>query len=69
MSEKKKAPAVSRIWYTVEEAAAALRISQVTLYAHIKSGKIASRKLGARRLIPAYAVEPQQEGIYETPTE
>jgi excisionase family DNA binding protein len=54
---KKKAPAVPRIWYTVEQAAAALHISQVTLYSHIKSGKIASRKIGARRLIPASAIE------------
>jgi excisionase family DNA binding protein len=37
---------------SVEEAAVALRLSPITVYKHIKEGKIPCKKVGARILIP-----------------
>jgi excisionase family DNA binding protein len=46
-----------RPWYTVPEAARALRMSKVTLYRKAQSGKIPSRREGRKVLIPAWFVE------------
>jgi excisionase family DNA binding protein len=58
---------MKREWYTVEEAMRQLHISRRTIYKRIEDQSLPSRKLGGRRLIPAYAVE--QEAPHATPEE
>lgn len=43
--------------FTVNEACSALRVSRWTLYNLIRSGQLATIKLGKRRLIPETAVQ------------
>jgi excisionase family DNA binding protein len=52
-------------YYTVEEAAKLLRINRDTLFVYIRTGKIQSRKLGRRRLIPWYEVRAEREDTGE----
>jgi excisionase family DNA binding protein len=48
---------IPRLYYTVPEAAMALRMSKVTLYRKAKLGLIPSRREGRKVLIPAAYVE------------
>ena len=50
-----------REWYTVAEAAAILRVTQVTLRAWLRAGRLKGRKIHATWLVPASEVLPQQE--------
>lgn len=59
---KQRAPKEEPEYYTVAEAMAKLRIkSESTIYRLIKSGKLKSRLLGGKRLIPRSAVEYQEQ--------
>ena len=42
--------------YRVDEAATALRISRDTIYELIRSGRLRTIKVGARRLVPVVAL-------------
>jgi excisionase family DNA binding protein len=55
-----------RLYYTVPEAATALRMSKVTLYRKAQRGEIPSRREGRKVLIPATYVE-QHGGPLSTP--
>lgn len=48
---------IPRLYYTIAEAAVALRMSKVTLYRKTKSGEIPCRYEGRKVLIPADYVE------------
>lgn len=49
-------------FYTVAETAEILRITRQTVYRHIKSGRIESRRIGARVLIPASVIKRVKRG-------
>jgi excisionase family DNA binding protein len=46
---------------TVKEAAAALRVSDQTIWRYIKGGELPGRKVGRQYLIPEEAVEARRE--------
>jgi excisionase family DNA binding protein len=48
--------------YRVDEAAEALRISRDTIYELIRSGRLRTIKLGARRLVPVVALHEYVSG-------
>lgn len=55
--ETEETPAVvAPVVYRVEEAAEALRISRDSIYELIRSGRLRSIKVGARRLVPLVAL-------------
>lgn len=47
---------VTPVVYRVEEAAQALRISRDSIYELIRSGRLRTIKVGARRLVPVVAL-------------
>lgn len=55
-------PNVAKLSYSVREAAAATSISRTTLYCLINEGKLATRKVGGRTLIPAASLHRLIEG-------
>jgi excisionase family DNA binding protein len=56
MSQSKTDAAVIPVVYRVEEAAEALRISRDSIYELIRSGRLRTIKVGARRLVPVVAL-------------
>jgi excisionase family DNA binding protein len=58
-------PLPAPILYTVPEASEALRICPTNLYGLIRSGRLESVKVGAKRLIPADAIATFVEGLRE----
>lgn len=46
-----------RLWYTIQEAAEALRMSTGAIYKLTKRGTMESRRIGRKLLIPAHVVE------------
>lgn len=55
-------PNVAKLSYSVREAAVATSISRTTLYTLINEGKLATRKVGGRTLIPAASLHRLIEG-------
>lgn len=53
MRDVPKAPNVPKLAYSVKEAAHASSLSKSQIYNYISSGKLASRRLGGRTIIPA----------------
>jgi excisionase family DNA binding protein len=51
VSEHSASPIGERLAYTVEEAAAALGIGRDLIYDEIRTGRLRSKKAGARRVI------------------
>lgn len=47
----------TKIAYSIDEAAEALRVSRSTFYDLMTAGKVRTVKIGARRIIPASALE------------
>ena len=43
----------SKLAYSVKEACAASSLGRTTLYAHIAAGRLESRRIGGRTIIPA----------------
>jgi excisionase family DNA binding protein len=57
MSTVPNPPAASKVLLTVEEAAACLNLGHTSMFALIRSGQIASVRIGRSRRIPAAAVD------------
>ena len=47
----------SKLAYSIKEACRASSLGRTTLYAHIKSGRLKTIKVGGRTLIPAESLE------------
>lgn len=52
-----------RLALSVDEAADAVGISRVYLYAELKAGRLASKKIGKRRLIPVAALQAWLDAV------
>ena len=57
MSTVPNLPVASKVLLTVEEAAACLNVGRTSMFALIRSGQIASVRIGRSRRIPAAAVD------------
>jgi excisionase family DNA binding protein len=57
MSDEAIARAQQRLVYSILEAAYALNLSRATLHRLLAEGRIASIKIGSRRLIPRQAID------------
>jgi excisionase family DNA binding protein len=56
VSDEAIAPAQQRLVYSICEAANALNLSRATIYRLLSRRKIASIKIGSRRLIPCWSI-------------
>ncbi len=50
-------PQFQKKWYSISEAAEKLNVADITLYRNAQAGKIPSRKIGSRLMIPASYVD------------
>ena len=56
-------PAVDRLTYSIEEAAAALGVCRETVYRQIKRRKLKVVKLGSRTLVRREALQEMLDGL------
>ena len=54
---KKESPPITRIAYSVDEAAIATGLSRSSLYLAMQAGELEFGKFGSRRIIPADGLE------------
>jgi excisionase family DNA binding protein len=53
----KEQPQSEKKYYTIAEAAAKLNVAQITLYRNGQAGKIPTKKIGSRLMIPGSFVD------------
>jgi len=53
----------TKLAYSIKEACKASSLGRTTLYAHIKSGLLKSRRVGGRTLIPAESLRSLVSGV------
>jgi excisionase family DNA binding protein len=61
-SKTQQRPLVERRALSIEEASEACGLSRATLYRLIADGKLATRKIGARRVVPVGAIDALLNG-------
>lgn len=52
-----------KLAYSIREACAVSSLGRTTIYNHISAGRLESRRIGGRTIIPAEALQPQQAGM------
>lgn len=53
MVSKENPKSDDKLYYSAREAAEKLQVSEITIYRQMQSGKIPSKRVGSRRVIPA----------------
>jgi excisionase family DNA binding protein len=57
INDQLSAKEMEKKFYSIEEAAEKLKVATITLYRNTKSGKIPSKKVGSRTMIPGSFID------------